>query len=105
MILYFRSYFFGYLVGNIKHLILTKQNKSFAESSPRTSGQSGEDWRSAFDSASNGSVDRSSSHNETRSRSADSRGKRYENGDVNGGNSGSRRTPNRLPPAPPGQKY
>uniref|UniRef100_A0A0E0CR74 dynamin GTPase n=1 Tax=Oryza meridionalis TaxID=40149 RepID=A0A0E0CR74_9ORYZ len=80
-------------------------DSSGAESSPRTSGQSGEDWRSAFDSASNGSVDRSSSHNETRSRSADSRGKRYENGDVNGGNSGSRRTPNRLPPAPPGQKY
>uniref|UniRef100_A0A0E0K521 dynamin GTPase n=1 Tax=Oryza punctata TaxID=4537 RepID=A0A0E0K521_ORYPU len=80
-------------------------DSSGAESSPRTSGQPGEDWRSAFDSASNGSVDRSSSHNETRSRSADSRGKRYENGDVNGGNSGSRRTPNRLPPAPPGQKY
>ncbi|KAF0932573.1 hypothetical protein E2562_010453 [Oryza meyeriana var. granulata] len=80
-------------------------DSSGAESSPRTPSQSGEDWRSAFDSAANGSVDRPSSHNETRSRSADSRGRRYENGDVNGANSGSRRTPNRLPPAPPGQKY
>ncbi|XP_006649028.1 dynamin-2A-like [Oryza brachyantha] len=78
---------------------------SGAESSPRTPGQSGEDWRSAFDSTANGSVDRSGSHNETRSRSADSRGRRYENGDANGANSGSRRTPNRLPPAPPGQKH
>ncbi|KAL5211594.1 hypothetical protein ABZP36_022441 [Zizania latifolia] len=81
-------------------------DSSGAESSPKTPGQSGEDWRSAFDSAANGSVDRSSSHNESRSRSADSRGRRYENGDANGANSGSRRTPNRLPPAPPpGQRY
>uniref|UniRef100_A0A0D9VKS9 dynamin GTPase n=1 Tax=Leersia perrieri TaxID=77586 RepID=A0A0D9VKS9_9ORYZ len=79
-------------------------DSSGAESSPRTPGQSGEDWRSAFDSAANGSA-ANGSHNETRSRSADSRGRRYENGDVNGANSGSRRTPNRLPPAPPGQKY
>ncbi|KAF8729513.1 hypothetical protein HU200_017452 [Digitaria exilis] len=75
---------------------------SGAESSPQSPGHSGQDWKSAFDSASNGSVDRSSSH-ETRSRSADSRGRRYENGDAN---SGSRRTPNRLPPAPPsGGRY
>ncbi|KAL5207202.1 hypothetical protein ABZP36_031637 [Zizania latifolia] len=80
-------------------------DSSGAESSPRTPGQPGEDWRSAFNSAANGSVDRSSSHNESRSRSADSRGQRYENGDANGANSGSRRTPNRLPPAPPGQRY
>uniref|UniRef100_A0ACD5YKA9 Uncharacterized protein n=1 Tax=Avena sativa TaxID=4498 RepID=A0ACD5YKA9_AVESA len=71
------------------------------ESTPQSPGQPGEDWRSAFNSAANGSVDRSSSHNESRSRSADSRGRRYENGDANGANSGSRRTPNRLPPAPP----
>uniref|UniRef100_A0ACD5YYP6 Uncharacterized protein n=1 Tax=Avena sativa TaxID=4498 RepID=A0ACD5YYP6_AVESA len=74
---------------------------SGSESTPQSPGQPGEDWRSAFNSAANGSVDRSSSHNESRSRSADSRGRRYENGDANGANSGSRRTPNRLPPAPP----
>ncbi|CAM0944272.1 unnamed protein product [Alopecurus aequalis] len=74
---------------------------SGTESTPQSPGQPGEDWRSAFNSAGNGSVDRSSSHNESRSRSADSRGRRYENGDANGANSGSRRTPNRLPPAPP----
>ncbi|XP_066322561.1 dynamin-2A-like [Miscanthus floridulus] len=71
-------------------------DSSGAESSPRSPGHSGEDWKSAFDSAANGSVDRS--QHETRSRSADSRGRRHENGDAN---SGSRRTPNRLPPAPP----
>ncbi|KAJ1280963.1 hypothetical protein BS78_04G272400 [Paspalum vaginatum] len=78
-------------------------DSSGAESSPRSPGHSGEDWKSAFDSAANGSVDRSKSQHETRSRSADSRGRRYENGDAN---SGSRRTPNRLPPAPPsGGRY
>ncbi|KAF7080454.1 hypothetical protein CFC21_084533 [Triticum aestivum] len=71
------------------------------ESGPQSPSQSGEDWRSAFSAAANGSADRSSSQNESRSRSADSRGRRYENGDANGANSGSRRTPNRLPPAPP----
>ncbi|KAB8101955.1 hypothetical protein EE612_033083 [Oryza sativa] len=66
--------------------------------SPRTPNRPGEDWRSAFDSASNGP----SSGSESRSRSADGRRGRYENGDVtSGANSGSRRTPNRLPPAPP----
>ncbi|CAD6249560.1 unnamed protein product [Miscanthus lutarioriparius] len=76
-------------------------DSSGAESSPRSPGHSGEDWKSAFDSAANGSVDRS--QHETRSRSADSRGRRHENGDAN---SGSRRTPNRLPPAPPsGGRY
>ncbi|KAM0927242.1 hypothetical protein ACQ4PT_003304 [Festuca glaucescens] len=72
---------------------------SAPESTPQS--PSGEDWRSAFSSAGNGSADRSSSHNESRSRSADSRGRRYENGDANGSSSGSQRKPNRLPPAPP----
>ncbi|KAH7568404.1 hypothetical protein JRO89_XS07G0293900 [Xanthoceras sorbifolium] len=84
-----------------------------AESSPRTSGASGDDWRSAFDAAANGNVNRSSSK-DYRSKS-NGHSRRYsdpaENGDVNSGsNSGSRRTPNRLPPAPPqsgssGYKY
>ncbi|GJN22217.1 hypothetical protein PR202_gb09765 [Eleusine coracana subsp. coracana] len=73
-------------------------DSSGADSTPQSPGHTSEDWKSAFDSASNGSVDRSSSQHETRSRSADSRGRRYENGDAN---MGSRRTPNRLPPAPP----
>ncbi|KAK2433161.1 Dynamin-2A [Trifolium repens] len=74
-----------------------------AESSPRSSGP-GDDWRSAFDAASNGSVSRSGS-----SRSGSNGHSRHnsdpaQNGDLNSGpNSGSRRsTPNRLPPAPPG---
>uniref|UniRef100_A0A0D9WNU9 dynamin GTPase n=1 Tax=Leersia perrieri TaxID=77586 RepID=A0A0D9WNU9_9ORYZ len=73
-------------------------NDSSEAESPRTPTRPGEDWRSAFDSAANGP----SSGSESRSRSADSRRGRYENGDVgSGANSGSRRTPNRMPPAPP----
>ncbi|CAN6164412.1 unnamed protein product [Urochloa humidicola] len=76
-------------------------NDTSEAESPRTPSRSGEDWRSAFDSASNGPV-AASSNSESRSRSADGRSRRYENGDVSSGaNSGSRRTPNRLPPAPP----
>ncbi|XP_014493850.1 dynamin-2B isoform X1 [Vigna radiata var. radiata] len=73
-----------------------------AESSPKSSGP-GDDWRSAFDAAANGPVSRSGS-----SRSGSNGHSRHnsdpaQNGDVNSGsNSGSRRTPNRLPPAPPG---
>ncbi|XP_009791970.1 dynamin-2A-like isoform X1 [Nicotiana sylvestris] len=52
-----------------------------AESTPRSGGQSsGDDWRSAFDAASSGA----------------------QNGDAG---SRSRRTPSRLPPAPPGSGY
>ncbi|CAH1443702.1 unnamed protein product [Lactuca virosa] len=75
-------------------------NGSPAES-PRTSGPStGDDWRSAFDSAANGPTDlsRFGSNGHSRRNSDPS-----QNGDVDSGsNSGSRRTPNRLPPAPPG---
>ncbi|XP_061365728.1 dynamin-2B-like isoform X2 [Gastrolobium bilobum] len=72
------------------------------ESSPRSSGP-GDDWRSAFDAAANGTVGRSGS-----SRSGSNGHSRHnsdpaQNGDLNSGsNSSSRRTPNRLPPAPPG---
>ncbi|KAL5200463.1 hypothetical protein ABZP36_021666 [Zizania latifolia] len=77
-------------------------NDSYEAESPRTPSRPGEDWRSAFDSAANGPAASSSSSSESRSRSADGRSRRYENGDVSSGaNSGSRRTPNRLPPAPP----
>ncbi|XP_031381726.1 dynamin-2A [Punica granatum] len=70
-----------------------------AESSPRTRGSSsGDDWRSAFDAAANGSVESG--------RSGASHSRRYsdpaQNGDASSGsNHGGRRTPNRLPPAPP----
>ncbi|KAL4303962.1 hypothetical protein GQ457_10G015750 [Hibiscus cannabinus] len=72
-----------------------------AESSPRTNGSAGDDWRSAFDAAAaNGPVDyrRSGSNGPA------------QNGDVNSrSGSNSRRTPNRLPPTPPssgsGYKY
>ncbi|KAK7313951.1 hypothetical protein VNO77_39158 [Canavalia gladiata] len=74
-----------------------------AESSPRSSGSPGDDWRTAFDAAANGPVSRSGS-----SRSGSNGHSRHhsdpaQNGDVStGSNSSSRRTPNRLPPAPPG---
>ena len=71
-----------------------------AESSPRANAL-GDDWRSAFDAAANGPVDRSFD----RSRSINGHSRRYsdptQNGDVSSGpTSGSRRTPNRLPPPP-----
>ncbi|XXG66081.1 hypothetical protein AAC387_Pa05g3630 [Persea americana] len=74
------------------------------ESSPRANGPGG-DWRSAFDAAANGPVDHSSSFSESRY-SANGHSRRYsdpaQNGDAStGSNSSSRRTPNRLPPAPP----
>ncbi|MCL7037634.1 hypothetical protein MKW94_006781 [Papaver nudicaule] len=69
------------------------------ESSPRTTSGKGDEWRSAFDSAANGRADinRSSSIGHHR-RNSDP----LQNGDENtGSNSASRRTSNRLPPAPP----
>ncbi|RYQ94760.1 hypothetical protein Ahy_B08g089687 isoform B [Arachis hypogaea] len=66
--------------------------------SPRSNGP-GDDWRSAFDAAANGPVSRSGSLRSASNGHIDP----VQNGDVNSGaNSGSRRTPNRLPPAPPG---
>ncbi|KAK1285430.1 Dynamin-2A [Acorus calamus] len=78
---------------------------SGAKSSPRTPNAAGDDWRSAFDAAANGPVDRSNSVGDSSRSNGHSR--RYsdpaQNGDViSGPNSASRRTPNRLPPAPPG---
>ncbi|XP_068636238.1 dynamin-2A-like [Aristolochia californica] len=75
---------------------------SGSESSPRISGTSGDDWRSAFDAAANGPVD----HYDSSKSGANGHSRRYsdpaQNGDANSGpNSGSRRTPNRLPPPPP----
>ncbi|KAJ1400413.1 P-loop containing nucleoside triphosphate hydrolase [Sesbania bispinosa] len=80
---------------------------STAESSPRSSGpSSGDDWRSAFDAAANGPSDLSSRYG------SGGHSRRYsdpsQNGDVSSGsNSSSRRTPTRLPPAPPqsGSRY
>lgn len=99
--------FYAYLVDFYQNYL--------TESSPRTSGATGDDWRSAFDAAANGPVGRSYNKESSRSKS-NGHSRRYsdppsENGDVNSGaNSGSRRTPNRLPPAPPqsgssGYKY
>ncbi|CAI9754290.1 unnamed protein product [Fraxinus pennsylvanica] len=74
-----------------------------AESSPTSAGpSSGDDWRSAFDAAANGPAD---SYGDSR-HSSNGHSRRYsdpaQNGDVgSGSNSSSRRTPNRLPPAPP----
>ncbi|KAL8237454.1 hypothetical protein R6Q59_018535 [Mikania micrantha] len=70
--------------------------------SPR-SGSSGGDWRSAFDSAANGptSLDSRFGSNGHERRNKEP----SENGDDGPGsrsNSTGRRTPNRLPPAPPG---
>ncbi|KAI7733531.1 hypothetical protein M8C21_012934, partial [Ambrosia artemisiifolia] len=77
-------------------------NDSPAES-PRSGGSSGGDWRSAFDSAANGptSLDsRFGSNGYGRRSNGPS-----ENGDDGSGSRSSstgKRTPNRLPPAPPG---
>ncbi|GMH25665.1 hypothetical protein Nepgr_027508 [Nepenthes gracilis] len=72
---------------------------SGAESSPRTGGLSaGDDWRTAFDAAANGPIDGESSrfgYSNSRRNSDPA-----QNGDVGSGSS-SRRTPTRLPPAPP----
>ncbi|RRT84358.1 hypothetical protein B296_00011467 [Ensete ventricosum] len=71
-----------------------------AESSPRTNVAPGDDWRSAFDAASNGTVD--GSYTESSRSTSRRHGYPTQNGDTSSGaNSGSRRTPNRLPPAPP----
>ncbi|KAJ7946527.1 Dynamin-like [Quillaja saponaria] len=75
-----------------------------SESSPRNSGAApGDDWRSAFDAAANGPVSPSRYGSNGHSR-------RYsdpaQNGDASSGSNSSRRTPNRLPPAPPpGSRY
>ncbi|KAF8019426.1 hypothetical protein BT93_G0186 [Corymbia citriodora subsp. variegata] len=74
-------------------------DSSSAAESPRSNGHSsGDDWRSAFDAASNGHTDSSrfgKSHSRRNSDPA-------QNGDASSAsNPGGRRTPNRLPPAPP----
>lgn len=71
------------------------------ESSPRTSGQSGDEWKSAFDAGANGrSWSRSSTSNSHGRRNSDS----AEDGDPSAGtNSGIRRLPSRMPPPPPPQ--
>ncbi|KAF7824914.1 dynamin-2B-like [Senna tora] len=74
-----------------------------AESSPRSSGSGGDDWRSAFDAASNGPVHRSGSSRSGSNGHSRNYADATQNGDINPSpNSGSRRTPIRLPPAPPG---
>ncbi|KAM7478711.1 hypothetical protein LguiA_026924 [Lonicera macranthoides] len=79
-------------------------NGGGAESSPRTGGpSSGDDWRSAFDSAAGGPTD---SYGDLSSRyGSNGHSRRYsdppQNGDSGSNSSGRRTTPNRLPPAPP----
>lgn len=68
--------------------------------SPRASGAV-EDWRTAFDAAANGPSNFSRTHSRRNSDPS-------QNGDVamgSGSSSGSRRTPTRLPPAPPSGRY
>ncbi|XP_058007166.1 dynamin-2A isoform X2 [Hevea brasiliensis] len=66
-----------------------------AESSPRTSGSAGgEDWRTAFDTAANGRAEPFRSHSRRNSDPP-------QNGDASSGTNNSRRTPTRMPPAPP----
>ncbi|XP_038885141.1 dynamin-2A-like [Benincasa hispida] len=72
---------------------------SGAESSPKMSASSGEDWKSAFDAAANGPANYNKSSSNGHSR-------RYSDPDQNGdpnsrSSSNSRRTPNRMPPPPP----
>ncbi|WCJ35009.1 dynamin-like protein 6 [Euphorbia peplus] len=68
-----------------------------AESSPRSDGPPGDDWRSAFDAGANVSADRGSSRSKSNGYS-----RPEQNGDINSrSNSNGRRTPVRLPPTPP----
>ncbi|XP_028755574.1 dynamin-2B [Neltuma alba] len=70
-------------------------------SSPRSNGP-GDDWRTAFDAGANGPSSRTSSLRSRSNGHYRPNGDILQNGDMNyGSNSGSRRTPNRLPPAPP----
>lgn len=81
-------------------ILLVHFNSCSAESSPTASSpSSGDDWRSAFDAAANGS----SSHSRYGSSGSSRRyNEPAENGDTNSrSSSASRRTPNRLPPGPP----
>lgn len=65
-----------------------------ADGSPRVGGPSaGDDWKNAFDAAANGPDPYSDSRGHSR---------RYSDDAGSGSNSSSRRTPTRLPPAPPG---
>ncbi|KAK2993044.1 hypothetical protein RJ640_024918 [Escallonia rubra] len=83
-------------------------NGGGAESSPRTPGPSpGDDWRSAFDAAANGPTDSYSDSSRFGSNGHSRRNSDpAQNGDTSSNsNSSSRRTPNRLPPAPPGSGY
>ncbi|KAI3715668.1 hypothetical protein L6452_22654 [Arctium lappa] len=80
---------------------------SMSNESPRSNGSSsGDDWRSAFDYAANGTSgldSRFGSSGHSRRYSDPS-----QNGDAgsgSGSNSSSRHTPNRMPPAPPGSGY
>lgn len=59
----------------------------------------GDDWRSAFSAAANGPVGRFGSPRSGSNGHSRHNSDPAQNGDIN---SGSRRTPNRLPPAPPG---
>ncbi|XP_028762918.1 dynamin-2A [Neltuma alba] len=78
---------------------------STTESGGSYGSSSGGDWRSAFDAAANGSIDSSSRFG------SGGHSRRYsdpsQNGDTSSvSNSSSRRTPTRLPPAPPsGSRY
>ncbi|KAK4256377.1 hypothetical protein QN277_009252 [Acacia crassicarpa] len=88
---------------NSPHAASSLSNGSVEDDSPR-SNVSGDDWRTAFDAAA--AIGPSSRSSSTRSKS---NGYYRPNGDItqngymnNDSNAGSRRTPNRLPPAPPG---
>ncbi|KAK1370564.1 Dynamin GTPase [Heracleum sosnowskyi] len=80
---------------------LSSDTSDISPSSSRPS--TGDDWRSAFDAAANGRSDSFGSSSRLGSRGHSRRNSDpTENGDADSGsNPGGRRTPNRLPPAPP----
>ncbi|MFS7946366.1 putative dynamin GTPase [Helianthus anomalus] len=77
-------------------------NDSPAES-PRSSG--GGDWRSAFDSAANGPTNLDSRFGSNGHGRRNSDPSENDDGPGSRSKSAGRRTPNRLPPAPPGSGY
>ncbi|XP_073139438.1 dynamin-2A-like isoform X2 [Henckelia pumila] len=88
------------LLSKLTRQLSIHDNQAAAASNISNGGGAGDDWRSAFDAAANGPSDsywdsRSNGHSRRKSDPA-------QNGDLSSGaSSSSRRTPVRVPPAPP----
>ncbi|WOG84302.1 hypothetical protein DCAR_0103485 [Daucus carota subsp. sativus] len=91
------------LLSKLTRQLSVHDNRAAAVSSFSSGPSTGDDWRSAFDAAANGRSDSFGSSSRFGSRGHSRRNSDpTENGDADSGsNPGGRRTPNRMPPAPP----